>query len=97
MGAKRKARIEGARIDLLVQPKASRSEILGFEGGLLRIRVCAAPSGGAANSECMALLARTLGIAKTRIHLIGGAAARRKRVIVEDMTHEEVEELVGDA
>jgi len=97
VGAKKKARIQGARIDLLVQPKASRSEVLGFDSGVLKIKVCAAPSEGAANAECMSLLSRTLGVAKTRIHLIRGATGRRKCVIVEALTPEEVEELVHKA
>jgi len=97
VGAKKTRRLEGARIDLLVQPKASRSEVVGFEQGLLKMRVCSAPTGGAANKECLSLLSRTLGVAKTRIRLIRGMAGRRKVVVVEEMTLEAIEERVREA
>ena len=83
MGTRRKPHVDGAIVDLVVQPKSSRSELIGFDGGVLRVRVCAAPVQGAANTECIALLARAFRVAKSRVHLVKGASGRRKRVIVE--------------
>ncbi len=74
----------GRILKLWVQPRASRNEISGFQGEFLRVRVTAAPEGGQANRLCCRLLAETLGIAPSRIEIISGHNARKKRVRVRD-------------
>jgi hypothetical protein len=71
-------------LNLWVQPRASRNEITGFQGDFLRIRVTAPPEGGQANRLCCRLLAEVLGIAPSRVEVVGGHKARKKRVRVED-------------
>jgi len=71
-------------LNLWVQPRASRNEITGFQGDFLRIRVTAPPEGGQANRLCCRLLAEVLGIAPSRVEVVGGYKARKKRVRVED-------------
>ena len=46
----------------------------------LEVRVAAAPVGGAANSEVIALLAKLLGVAKGEVTIVGGDTSRHKRV-----------------
>jgi uncharacterized protein len=50
---------------------------------LLKVRVTAAPSDGAANDSLIRLLARQFGVAPRNVTLVGGAASRIKRVLVE--------------
>jgi uncharacterized protein len=50
---------------------------------LLKVRVTAAPSDGAANDCLIRLLARQFGVAPRNVTLVGGAASRIKRVLVE--------------
>jgi uncharacterized protein len=69
-------------------PKAGRDEIDGImrlpDGSvLLKVRVTAAPSEGAANDSLIRLLARQFGLAPRDVTLVGGAASRIKRVRVE--------------
>jgi len=71
-------------VNLWVQPRASRNEITGFQGEFLRIRVTAPPEGGEANRLCCRLLAATLGIAPSRIEIVSGHKARKKRVRIQD-------------
>jgi len=71
-------------INLWVQPKASRNEVVGFHGEFLRIRVTAPPTGGQANRLCCQVLAETLGIAPSRIEIISGHSSRKKKVRVQD-------------
>ena len=70
-------------LDLWVQPRASRNEILGYRDELLRVRVTAAPTEGKANRLCREVLAEALEIPPSRVEIISGGRARRKRVRVE--------------
>lgn len=67
----------GAEIALRVTPKASRNAIVAGEDGL-RAYVTVVPEDGKANAAVAKLLARALGIAKTRLTLVRGQTARDK-------------------
>lgn len=71
------------RFAVRVQPRASRSRVVGEHGDALKIQVTAPPVEGAANDEVLALLARELGVPKTAIRLVAGTHARTKVVEVE--------------
>ncbi|WGT49189.1 DUF167 domain-containing protein [Thioclava nitratireducens] len=69
--------IPGNEIALRVTPKASRNEIrVGEEG--LRAYVTVVPENGKANAAVVKLLAKALGVAKSRLTLIRGDTARDK-------------------
>jgi hypothetical protein len=87
----------GATIKVRVQPRASRDEIVGWRGDAWRLRVTAAPEGGKANEAVIALLARALGIARSRLHIVRGHASREKQVQVESLGLEEVQARLGSA
>lgn len=67
----------GAEIAVTVTPGA-RSERLEPEEAGFRIWVTAPPEGGRATAAVQALLAKGLGVAKSRLTLVRGATARRK-------------------
>ncbi len=67
----------GAEIAVRVTPKASRNRVVAEEGGL-RVYVTVVPEGGKANAAVQKLLAKALGVAKTRIVLVRGATGREK-------------------
>ncbi len=68
-----------ARLSVRVTPRASRDAVEGFdEDGTLRVRVTAAPAGGAANAAVAKVLARALGLPGRDIVLVSGATARQK-------------------
>ena len=69
-------------LSLWVQPRASRNEILGYRNDWLRVRVTAAPTEGEANRLCREVLAEALGIPPSRVEILSGQRARRKRVRV---------------
>lgn len=73
-------------LQLWVQPRASRNEIVGFQGDFLRIRVTAPPEDGEANRLCCRLVAEALGIAPSRIEIVSGHASRKKRVRIQGGT-----------
>ncbi|MCM0084126.1 DUF167 domain-containing protein [Geomonas sp. Red32] len=66
-----------------VQPRASRCEICGVKEGELRLRLTSPPVDDAANKQCVELLAKTLGVAKSRVTIKSGAKSRHKVVRVE--------------
>jgi uncharacterized protein YggU (UPF0235/DUF167 family) len=56
---------------------------VGWQDGVLRVRVTAAPDGGEANRAVAVLLADALRVPRSRIALVRGAAARDKLFRVE--------------
>ncbi len=76
---------------ILVQPRASRSEIVGPHGDHLKVRLAAPPVDGAANEELVRLLARELGVPRSGIEIVGGLSSRRKTVRVSGAQPDAVE------
>lgn len=56
----------------------------------LKVRVRAAPEDGKANAALEALLAKTLGIAKSKVRVARGATARLKSVEIDDVSEAEL-------
>lgn len=74
-----------------VKPRARHDAIVGRSpDGSWQIRVQAPPVKGAANEACRRLLARTLGIAPSRVEVERGEGARRKKVSVSGLELDEV-------
>ncbi len=72
-------------ISIRVRPRSSRAGVaIGGDGGLV-VRVHAAALAGAANRECLALLAKALGVAKSRVRIVRGEKVRSKQIAVEGM------------
>lgn len=67
----------GSVIAVRVTPRASRDRIE-LADGVIRIYVTTVPEGGRANAAVQKLLARALGVAKTRLVLIRGDTSRDK-------------------
>ena len=77
--------VKGKPLAVRVQPRASHSEVIGFRGDILRVRVAAPPEHGKANEALVELLAAALGIARGRIAILRGHASRDKLVAIEGM------------
>jgi len=78
-------RSDGADVvlSLHIQPGARKTEIAGLHGEALKIRLAAPPVDGKANECLIGFLAERLGIARSKVELVGGATSRAKRVRVE--------------
>lgn len=68
---------EGVEIALRVMPKARRNAIT-IDGNLIRVHVTAPPENGKANAAVVKLLAKSLGVPKSRLTLLRGATSRDK-------------------
>ena len=73
------------RVRVRVQPRASRTEIVGEHDGALKVRIAAPPVDGAANGELIRYLAKTLGIARSRVRVLGGGTGRTKVIEIDEM------------
>ena len=79
---------DGLALTARLTPKGGRDAIDGVERladgrPVLKARVRAAASDGAANAALIRLVAATLGVAPGRVTLAAGATARIKRLTVE--------------
>lgn len=77
---------EGVRLHLRVQPRASRSQVVGWlADGALKVAVASPPVDGEANKACVALLADTFQLPKRDIVLVSGDKGRNKVVLVRGL------------
>ncbi len=69
-------------LDLLVQPRAARTELAGLHDGRLKLRLTAPPVDGAANTALVGFLASRLGLPRSALSVAHGSSARRKTVSI---------------
>ncbi|GIW51938.1 MAG: UPF0235 protein [Gemmatimonadales bacterium] len=78
-----------ATLEVYVQPRSSTTGIVGWRGDALKIRVAAPPAEGAANAELVRFLGEALGLPRSAVKIVKGAAARRKRVVLSGIDTKE--------
>lgn len=71
------------RITVKVTPRAGKSEVVGWEGDVLKVRVKAAPEHGEANEEVERLLSKYF---NAEVEVVGGRKSRRKIVLIKNTT-----------
>ena len=71
-----------AEIHVTVVPRAASDTVGPYVDGLLRVRVTRPPTDGEANRAVLRLVARALDVPASRLELVSGARARRKRIRV---------------
>lgn len=69
-------------LEVLVQPRASRTRPVGEHGGRLKIQLAAPPVDGEANQALVEFLAETLGVRKGDVSIERGETGRRKTIRV---------------
>ena len=72
-------------IEVRVQPRARRSSVELVDGGKLRVRVTAPAESGRANEAVRALLAKRLGVAKSRVEILRGHMGRDKLLSIDEI------------
>jgi uncharacterized protein len=81
---------DSARINVYVQPRASKTAVAGMHDGCVKIRLAAPPVDGAANAALIEFVADQLGIAKSRVRIAAGLTSRRKTIEVDGVTVEQI-------
>jgi hypothetical protein len=85
----------GVTIKVRVQPRASRTEIIGEQAGAIKMRVAAPPVDGKANEECRRYLAKLLKVGATSVEIIAGDSSRDKVIRVSNISAQRVLEALG--
>lgn len=67
-------------LSVLVIPNASKTEIVGWVGDSVKIRLAAPPVDGKANQALIQFLQKLLRVSKEEIELVRGHAGKRKIV-----------------
>lgn len=80
----------GVILSIRTQPGSSKNRIVGEYGGRLKLAVTAAQEKGKANKAIIELLADTLRINASSIHIISGESSRDKRFVIEGLTLEDI-------
>jgi len=81
-------------LHLHVQPKGSKSRIVGLHDGRLKIAVSSPPVDGKANKEVVRFLAAVFGVHKKDIILKAGLQSRKKTLLVSSMSASAIREIV---
>ncbi|OEU51082.1 MAG: YggU family protein [Desulfobacterales bacterium C00003060] len=85
---------EGVIFKAVIQPRASRNEIVGLKGDALKIRLTAPPVEGAANKMCIELLAKTFKVRKSDVEIVRGKSSKSKQILVRSATRKQIESLL---
>lgn len=72
--------------EVIVQPRAARSQVVGELNGALKIKIAAPPVEGQANDECERFLAKLLGVRRADIEILSGTTGRKKTIRVRGLT-----------
>lgn len=70
----------GVRLEVKVQPRSSRNQIVGEQNGALKVKLTAPPVDGEANAALIDFLASCLKIPRKDINLVKGDTSRLKLV-----------------
>lgn len=86
------------RLRVRVHPGAHRPGLAGrLADGSVKVAVAEPPEGGRANRAVEAVLAAALGLARSRVRVVAGAAARLKQVEIEGLEEPEAERRIAAA
>jgi uncharacterized protein len=80
-----------ARIAIKVHPRAKRTAITGRLGESYKLDLKAPPVDGKANEECLRFLAELIGVPRSAVRIVQGAAGRMKVVEIEGVEMGEIE------
>lgn len=83
---------KGVLLTVKVVPGSSRTALSGSLGGMLKIKVAAAPEKGKANDCLIDFLAGLLNIRKQQISILSGHTGPVKQIQIEDVEPETLRE-----
>jgi uncharacterized protein (TIGR00251 family) len=78
------------RLEVYIQPRASKSEVAGMHDGVIKIRIAAPAVENAANEALVDFVAEALGVAKRSVRIVSGRASRRKVIEIDGVTKEAI-------
>ena len=83
------------KLKVKVVPGASRTDVAGWLGDELKVRVAVPPEGGKANKAVEALLQDTLGLGSGDVRIVAGESNPHKTVEIAGMTLHQIRSIVA--
>ena len=83
------------RLEVYIQPRASKTELAGMHDGVIKIRIAAPPIENAANQALVEFVAGQLGIAKRCVRVVTGGTSRRKVLAIDGVTADAIAATLG--
>ena len=80
----------GVCLEVQVQPRSSRNQVVGEQEGRLKIKLTAPPVEGEANQALVDFLAQLLRIPKKDIKLLKGESSRHKLIEIKGIGKQEL-------
>ena len=77
-------------VTVTVKPRSTRAGVEVADDGRIVVRVHAPAAEGAANRECIALVAEAVGAPKSSVTIVRGERSRAKQIAVANLTAAEV-------
>lgn len=87
--------MEICRVEIKAIPNAPRSEVVGWLGDALKIKIHAPALEGKANQELCEFLAGELGLHKRSVRLVQGDTSRKKLIEIDGLTRAQIIEILG--
>jgi uncharacterized protein (TIGR00251 family) len=85
----------GIRFGVHVQPRASATEITGFHGEALKVRLAAPPVDGSANEALVDFLSERFAVPRRAVTIVSGAHSRAKVIEVMGISADDLRRLVN--
>ena len=82
--------MSAVRLEVYIQPGASKSAVAGLHGGVIKIRIAAPALKSAANRALVVFVADELGIAKRCVRVVSGMNGRRKVLEIDGVTEDSI-------
>ena len=86
---------ERVTLPVRVQPRASRSEVVGWKDDALYVRLTAPPVEGAANAALVEFIAERLELKSRQVSLVSGEKSRDKLLVIEGVSRDELDARLG--
>lgn len=83
--------MDKATLKVHVNPRSSRNQIMGWQDGVLSVKLTAPPVEGAANKACLEFLADLLGVKKLQVAMISGDKSRDKVFEITGISQSELD------
>ncbi|HPT68790.1 MAG TPA: DUF167 domain-containing protein, partial [Syntrophomonas sp.] len=90
MALRMTANATGVCLEVQVQPRSSRNQVVGEQDGRLKIKLTAPPVEGEANQALVNFLAQLLQLPKKNVKLLKGESARHKLIEISGVTEQEL-------
>ncbi len=75
---------------VLVQPRASRNELVGIHGDCVKIRITSPPVENQANKKVCEFLSKLMGVGRRQVEIVEGQKSKIKKVRITGCTLEEI-------